>query len=217
MFVDVAIAAVDVIRLPRAQQLGGLVAAAPPGKCLRHVGFAGRQARGIHAAGLGDDRFGDERGRRCAGCHARELRARGEGDLGPVRKADRNGGSPCMAHPRSLAAAVVVCCAFACVTPGSAQRPREQPVMTLAGTGAAGMRDGPARSATFMMPTGIARARDGTLYIADTAAQRIRTLAHGIVRTVAGSGTVVPPGLSVAGGYRDGPALHASFDRPTGL
>jgi sugar lactone lactonase YvrE len=90
-------------------------------------------------------------------------------------------------------------------------------VTTVAGTGAAGMADGPALSATFLMPSGIARAGDGTLYVADEAAQRIRAIANGRVTTVAGGGDVSGNGLSVLGAYRDGPALDARFDRPEGL
>jgi hypothetical protein len=96
--------------------------------------------------------------------------------------------------------------------------PNEGVVKTLAGTGAAGIADGPAGSATFLMPTALAHASDGTLYIADEAAQRIRSLSpDGIVRTLAGSGPIGPDGLSVKGGYADGPASKAQFSRPAGL
>jgi len=91
-------------------------------------------------------------------------------------------------------------------------------VRTVAGTGVPGIADGSAASATFLMPSGLALAKDGTLYISDEAAQRIRALSRdGRVSTIAGSGPVVPPGVSVKGGYRDGPALQARFDRPEGL
>jgi hypothetical protein len=91
-------------------------------------------------------------------------------------------------------------------------------VRTVAGTGAPGIADGPATSATFLMPSGLALGKDGTLYIADEAAQRVRTLSRGgTVRTLAGSGPIVAPGLSVKGGYRDGPAEQAQFNRPEGL
>jgi sugar lactone lactonase YvrE len=92
-----------------------------------------------------------------------------------------------------------------------------QAVSTIAGTGAAGIADGPVDTATFLAPTGLARAADGTLYVADEAAQRIRTISGGVVRTLAGSGELATNGLSVAGGYRDGPALQARFNRPAGL
>ena len=91
-------------------------------------------------------------------------------------------------------------------------------VTTIAGSGAAGMTDGPARSASFLFPSGIAVAHDGTIYIADRAAQRIRMLtSSGQVQTVAGSGAVAPPGIAVPPGYRDGAALQARFNGPEGL
>ena len=42
-------------------------------------------------------------------------------------------------------------------------------------------------------------------------------LPDGTVRTVAGSGALGPLGLSVAGGYRDGPAAEAQFNHPAGM
>jgi sugar lactone lactonase YvrE len=91
-------------------------------------------------------------------------------------------------------------------------------VRTVAGTGLPGIGDGPAKSATFLMPSGLALAKDGTLFISDEAAQRIRSLTpDGIVHTIAGSGPILPPGLSVRGGYRDGDAAQAQFNRPEGL
>jgi hypothetical protein len=118
---------------------------------------------------------------------------------------------------RALSAAALLCAALAAGGSAPAQTGGAQDVTTLAGTGASGMSDGPAASATFLMPTGLARAADGTLYISDEAGQRIRTLSGGVVRTIAGSGDLVPNGLSVKGGFRDGPALQAQFNRPTGL
>ena len=90
-------------------------------------------------------------------------------------------------------------------------------VQTLAGRGDAGIADGPAASATFLLPVGIAVAKDGTIYVADQAAQRIRALAAGTVRTVAGSGEMGADKLSVRGGYRDGAAAQAQFSKPAGL
>jgi DNA-binding beta-propeller fold protein YncE len=123
-----------------------------------------------------------------------------------------------MKVPHAITAAAMLLCAIA--TSGSVPAQTagaKQEVTTLAGTGVAGINDGPAATATFLMPTGLARSADGTLYIADEAAQRIRTLSGGVVRTFAGSGPVGPTGLSVLGGYRDGPALEAQFNRPAGL
>lgn len=91
-------------------------------------------------------------------------------------------------------------------------------VTTIAGSAARGMKDGPALDAQFLVPVGLARAKNGTLYISDAASQRIREmLPDGTVRTVAGSGAAGPLGLSVAGGYKDGPALEAAFEHPAGL
>jgi hypothetical protein len=93
-----------------------------------------------------------------------------------------------------------------------------QEVTTIAGSGAAGIADGPAQKATFLFPYGVAVAHDGSIYISDRAAQRIRVLTPaGQVRTVAGSGSIAPPGLIVPPGYHDGPALQAQFAGPEGL
>ena len=91
-------------------------------------------------------------------------------------------------------------------------------VTTIAGSAAQGIKDGPALEAQFLVPSGLARAANGTLYISDPAAQRIRQmLPDGTVRTVAGSGALGTLGRSVAGGYRDGPALDAVFNHPAGM
>jgi NHL repeat-containing protein len=91
-------------------------------------------------------------------------------------------------------------------------------VTTIAGSSSLGIKDGRALEAQFLVPSGLARAANGTLYVSDPAAQRIRQmLSDGTVRTVAGSGPLGTLGLSVAGGYRDGPALEALFDQPAGM
>ena len=92
-------------------------------------------------------------------------------------------------------------------------------VTTVAGNGRAGIVDGPAAAAEFLMPSGIAiRKPDGTIFISDEAAQRIRELTPaGTVVTLAGSGNPDAPGLAVGGGYADGPASQAKFNRPAGL
>jgi hypothetical protein len=78
---------------------------------------------------------------------------------------------------------------------------------------------GPATRAELNLeaPSGIAIAKDGTLYIADSGNDRVRAVSvDGTIKTVAGDGT--------SGGYdRDGlilhttPALHAAFGAPSGL
>ena len=91
-------------------------------------------------------------------------------------------------------------------------------LQVVVGTGAAGVSDGSALQASFLMPGALAFGPDGTLYVADTAAQRIRAVSGGgYVRTVAGGGEMAASGLWVDGGFRDGPALQARFFRPSGL
>ena len=80
---------------------------------------------------------------------------------------------------------------------------------TIAGSGISGTADGPAATAQFREPSGIARDAAGNLYIADRIAHRIRKLSPtGIVSTYAGTGVR---------GYADGPAATAQFASPTGL
>ncbi|MFD2721029.1 T9SS type A sorting domain-containing protein [Hymenobacter monticola] len=82
-------------------------------------------------------------------------------------------------------------------------------VTTLAGTGVSGMVDGPAATAQFREPQGLARDAAGNLYVADRTAHRIRKLSPaGVVSTYAGTGVK---------GSLDGPALSAQFSSPTGL
>lgn len=80
-------------------------------------------------------------------------------------------------------------------------------VSNFAGTGAAGYVDGPAATAQFNYPFGIALDGAGSLLVADTFNHRIRVVdPEGQVSTLAGDGNA---------GYRDGPAAQAQFDRPT--
>jgi DNA-binding beta-propeller fold protein YncE len=74
-------------------------------------------------------------------------------------------------------------------------------VTTLAGAGTVGWADGPAASALFNYPHGIAVA-GGVVYVAEINGRRIRKIANGAVATFAGDGTA---------GYLDGPALSARF------
>lgn len=89
-------------------------------------------------------------------------------------------------------------------------------VLTLAGSGPAGPMmgsyvDGPALAARFADPIGLCVAPDNSIYIADSDNQRIRRISpQGEVTTLAGSGA---SGL-LLGGYADGPALQAQFNRP---
>ncbi|HEY3267019.1 MAG TPA: hypothetical protein VGM37_08850 [Armatimonadota bacterium] len=85
-------------------------------------------------------------------------------------------------------------------------------ITTVAGTGAVGNSGdgGDATLATLSHPQGLAFGRDGTLYIADTLNNRIRSLSGGILKAVAGTGA--------RGGAGDnGPALAATFNEPVGI
>jgi NHL repeat len=91
-------------------------------------------------------------------------------------------------------------------------------VSTLAGSGATGYDDGPAQSASFMLPLGVAYDAEGNLYVADAAAQRIREITRaGVVRTLAGGGVPDASGVWVPGGYADGDGAHARFNHPSAV
>ncbi|MBS0582296.1 MAG: gluconolaconase [Proteobacteria bacterium] len=82
-------------------------------------------------------------------------------------------------------------------------------VTTLAGTGTAGWRDGPAVQAQFDAPIGVAVDDAGMVYVADTYNDRIRVIGlDGVVSTLAGGD---------APGYGDGVGTQASFDTPCAL
>jgi sugar lactone lactonase YvrE len=87
------------------------------------------------------------------------------------------------------------------------------PVTTLAGSGTAGTKDGPAASAQFNDPCGLALDGKGALYVAERGGHRIRKIAdyatdHAVVSTLAGSGTA---------GYADGSGTAAQFNGPQDL
>ncbi len=95
-------------------------------------------------------------------------------------------------------------------------------ITSVAGTGAFGFAGdgGPAAAASLCFPEGLAIDRQGDLYVADTANQRIRKIvaATGAIETIAGSSAVFAecansPGFSGDGG----PALEAEFNSPRGL
>ncbi len=81
-------------------------------------------------------------------------------------------------------------------------------VTTFAGAGLPGHKDGPAATALFSSPSGIAVDSKGVVYVADQNNDRIRVIAAGKVTTLAGSGT---------GGYKDGAAATAQFSDPSGV
>jgi len=85
-------------------------------------------------------------------------------------------------------------------------------VSQLAGTGSSGADDGPASTASFMGPKGIAVSADGArVYVADTTGNCIRLVEKGVVTTIAGS-----CGYDT-NGFQNGPAAKAKFDGPFGL
>ena len=82
-------------------------------------------------------------------------------------------------------------------------------VSTYAGSGARGLSNGPAASATFFYPLGCAFDSGGNLYVSDTYNNVIRKVAaNGTVSTFAGTG---------AQGSADGAASSATFNFPIGI
>jgi sugar lactone lactonase YvrE len=106
-------------------------------------------------------------------------------------------------------------------------------VSTIAGDGVAGYVDGPAATARFDGPMGVAVDTDGNVYVADSYNDRIRKISVGQVTTIAGPGVATieraevfakdgkevkpPPGNSGRPGYADGPVSNAMFDTPGGI
>lgn len=85
-------------------------------------------------------------------------------------------------------------------------------VTTVAGTGAVGHLDGPAATATFSAPEGVALYYSrGALVIlvADTQNHCVRMIKAGVVSSIAGNCT--------KRGYADGVAINALFDSPHGI
>ena len=81
-------------------------------------------------------------------------------------------------------------------------------VTTLAGTGAAGLGDGPAAQAQFNQPVGAAVDAKGAVYVVEWANHTVRKLASGTVTRLAGAGLA---------GLVEGPALSARFNAPTDI
>ncbi|MCX6875774.1 MAG: choice-of-anchor D domain-containing protein [Verrucomicrobia bacterium] len=80
---------------------------------------------------------------------------------------------------------------------------------TVAGTGVAGFLDGPATSAQFNEPVGVAIGTDGTMFVTDSRNHRIRAISPGgEVTTHSGLGDA---------GFTDGVGSGARFNTPQGL
>ena len=97
-------------------------------------------------------------------------------------------------------------------------------VTTVAGSaGQYGYADGIADAALFDSPMGLVFGQDGRLYIADTGNHVVRVLHDGLVSTYAGSLTVPQRegfgewDTAPIGGFVDGLAEEAMFNRPIGL
>lgn len=87
-------------------------------------------------------------------------------------------------------------------------------VTTVAGSGGVSHLDGPAATAEFNNPRGVAVDLDGTVYVADTGNHCIRQVKAGVVTTLAG--TIMPSSGGIMG-FADGPAAMARFSGPYGV
>ncbi len=84
-------------------------------------------------------------------------------------------------------------------------------ISTIAGTGAVGAANGPAASATFNLPQGIALDPSGNIYIGDYNNGQVREISGGMVTSIAG----VKDAFGFSGD--GGPPLKAEFELPTGV
>jgi len=80
-------------------------------------------------------------------------------------------------------------------------------VRQIAGTGTKGFKDAATLDSQFDSPVGIAVDKDGIIFIADAANNRIRKIAAGKVSTLSGS----------RAGFKDGPGKDALMNIPYGL
>ena len=88
-------------------------------------------------------------------------------------------------------------------------------VQVVAGTGEPGYVDGPAASAQFDAPAGVAVDLSGNIYVTEARNHRLRKITpDGMVSTLAGGG---PSGVTTGPRYSDGKGDHAGFSVPTGI
>ena len=91
-----------------------------------------------------------------------------------------------------------------------------QDIITIAGNGQSGYGgdDGPATEAALNNPSGVAAARNGDIYIADTLNYRLRMIDHatGFIHTIAGDGDAGDDESNVGDG---GPALASHLNMPS--
>jgi sugar lactone lactonase YvrE len=186
--------------------------ATPFGWPVTITNVAGEGARGQADGGAAKARFGDP--------FAIVLDARGTlfvadaGDTGRVRKIDPDGNVTTLPGSFDTPSGLALDAAgtlFVADTGANAIRKISPAgvVTTLAGDGTAGFRDGPASTAQFNGPIGVAADAKGNVYVADSYNDRIRVITpDGQVRTLAGQD---------APGFADGASAAAAFDTPTGI
>lgn len=126
-------------------------------------------------------------------------------------------GAYCAARVRELTLFVAIFTLISCIMTLDRGSAFAATMTTVAGDGRLGFADGPSKRASFIYPVAVARGIDGTIYVADAGAQRIRAVRGGHVATIAGGGDLIQSGLWVPGGYRDGTGKFARFDGPSGL
>jgi thiol-disulfide isomerase/thioredoxin len=84
------------------------------------------------------------------------------------------------------------------------------PAVTIAGSGAEGLRDGPAASAHLAQPSGLTRLPDGAIAFADSEVSALRVLRDGVVETLVGQGLF-------EWGSADGDRDRARLQHPLGV